>query len=135
MTERTNFDRFLHFDNLPKTPVCWAIFRKHAEVDLQELKRIQDKISKRGRLDDIDLQSVLSTYNGHTAFSIFARENKFHERMLIQMQEGEFEDEMQEDESYLENSLLRRLFRILNLPTPDMKPEAAKAKKEIIADN
>ena len=42
--------------------------------------------------------------------------------MLIQVQEEEFEPEMQEDETFLENNRLRRLFRVLSLPTPDLNP-------------
>lgn len=36
----------------------------------------------------------MSTYKGHTAFSVFAKSEKFHEQMLIQVQETEFEEEM-----------------------------------------
>ena len=36
------------------------------------------------------------------------------------MQEEEFEEEMQEDESLLENNLLRRLYRVLNVETPQL---------------
>ena len=96
MQDRENFDRKLDLkkSNLPETAICLGIFKKYAEIDIQELSRIQNKISKHGRLDNIDLQSVLSTYRGHTIFSIFAKETKFHEQMMIQMQEGEFEEEM-----------------------------------------
>ena len=120
MQDRVNYDIQLKFDNLPQTPICLSIFKKYAEVDLIELKRISDKIEKHGRLDNIDFQTILSTFKGHSAFSIFAVEEKFHEQMLIQVQEQEFEEEMQEDETTLENNMLRRLFSVLNLPTPDM---------------
>lgn len=63
----------------------------------------------------------MSSFQGHTAFSIFSNEVKFHEQVLIQIQEGDWLDEEQEDESILENNELRRLFRILTLPTPDIR--------------
>jgi len=63
---------------------------------------------------------MLCAFDDHTVFSIFADNVKFHEQVLIQVLEGEFPDEEQEDESLLENNLLRRLYRILTLPTPDM---------------
>jgi hypothetical protein len=57
---------------------------------------------------------------------------KFHEQMLIQINEGEFPEEEQEDESLLENNLLRRLYRILTLPTPDMvAPKRSAATTEL----
>ena len=43
--------------------------------------------------------------------------------MLVQVQETDFEDERQEDETELENNQLRRLYRVLVLPTPEMNPE------------
>jgi len=39
------------------------------------------------------------------------------------MQETEFEEEEQADESLLENNVLRRIYRVLNLQTPDMTGE------------
>lgn len=124
MQSRVTFDNVKKevFDELPKTPICLGIFRKYAEIDIQELERIQNKIST-GRLDNIDMQSLLSIYKGHSAFSIFAKEVKFHEQVLIQMQETEFEEEEQADESLLENNVLRRIYRVLNLQTPDMTGE------------
>ena len=73
-----------------------------------------------GRIDNIDMQSMLSIYKGHSAFSIFAKEVKFHEQLLTQMQETDFEDEEQEDETMLENNIRRRLYRVLTLQTPDI---------------
>ena len=115
MQQRVTFDQDVNLDELAKTPICLGSFKKYAEIDLQELERIQNKLSNQGRLDNIDMQSMLSVYKGHTAFSIFAKEVKFHEQMLIQMQEREFDEEEQEDESMLENNILRRLYRVLTL--------------------
>ena len=63
---------------------------------------------------------MLCVYRGHSAFSIFAQQVKFHEQMLIQIEEGEFPEEEQPDESFLESNILRRLFQVLNIQTPDM---------------
>ena len=38
-------------------------------------------------------------YEGHTIFSIFSHEEKLHEQILQQLQETEWEVEVQEDES------------------------------------
>ena len=48
------------------------LYRTHSYVDLEELKQIRDSLeSSRPRLNNIDLQSVISIYDGHTIFSIF----------------------------------------------------------------
>ena len=57
MQTRLNLDSTLtkkEFEKLPQTPICLSIFKKYAEIDLMELKRIQDRIDKHGRLDNID---------------------------------------------------------------------------------
>ena len=121
MQTRLNLDSTLtkkDFEKLPQTPICLSIFKKYAEIDLIELKRIQDKIDKHGRLDNIDFQTILGTFKGHSAFSIFSESEKFHEQMLNQVLEDEFEQEMQEDETFVENNRLKRLFRVLMMPTP-----------------
>jgi len=77
-------------------------------------------VSKK-RLDDVDLQSAICIYDGHTIFSIFNDHDKMMEQILTQLDEGEWEPEVLEDESEIQNDVLRRLFRILNLPTPLMQ--------------
>ena len=72
------------------------------------------------------MQTALCTFDSHTLFSIFADKVKFHEQMLEQVNDTEFSEEEQEDESLLENNILRRLYRVLTLPTPDMKLEDSK---------
>ena len=48
---------------------------------------------------------MLCVYEGHhTAFSIFGNDVKFHEQMLVQVCEGDFPEEIQEDETELENN-------------------------------
>ena len=97
--DRQIFNRKIKMDMLPRTPVCYGIFKKCAEIDLQELHRIQSKLTGQSKLDKIDMQTALSTFGEHTVFSIFAQSVKFHEQMLQQIQEGEFPEEEQEDES------------------------------------
>ena len=45
--------------------------------------------------------------------------------MLAQVLEEEFVEELQEDETLLENNKLRRLYRILTMPTPQMNPPSS----------
>lgn len=100
-----------------KTP-CVSMFRNHSEIDIVELVRISDVLSKKKRLDDVDMQAVTSMFDCHTVFSIFSNEEKFHEQILTQITEREWPNEVQEDESEIQNNILRRLYRILTMPTP-----------------
>ena len=88
---------------------------------MQELKRISSKFKGSARLDNIDLQTALCTFKDHTVFSIFSENTKFHQQVLTQVLEEEFPEEEQEDEQMLENNVLRRLYRILTMPTPDLE--------------
>jgi len=77
--ERKVFKRDFKWDKIPRSPVCLGIFKKYAEVDLQELCRIQTKTAGQSKLDNIDLQTTLCTFNQHTIFSLFAHSVKLHE--------------------------------------------------------
>ena len=54
MQKRLNFDEALNFNDLKQTPICYSVFKTHAEVDLVELERVLRKIQKRSRLENID---------------------------------------------------------------------------------
>lgn len=71
-------------------------------------------------MDDIDIESVLSTYEGHTIFSIFADQINVFEKILMQLDDMEFPEEDNFDGQDCENSILRRLYRIMNLPVTDL---------------
>ena len=118
--ERMIFDKNIDYDSLIKTPVCHNMFRGFAEVDLVELQRIQNILENNRKLDNIDMQTVVSLFDGHTIFSIFNKDERLHQQIYSQIDEGEWPDEEQEDETEVQNNVLRRLYRILTIPTPDM---------------
>ena len=66
------------------------------------------------------MTTILSSYEGHTIFSIFWDSIDIYEQILNQLQEEEFPQEEDFNGLDCENSKLRRLFRILNLPTSDL---------------
>ena len=63
---------------------------------------------------------MLSTYEGHTIFSIFFDSIAVYELILMQLREMEFPSEEDFDGLDVENGSLRRLYRALNLPTGDL---------------
>ena len=61
----------------------------------------------------IDLETILSTYEGHTIFSIFWDSMSIYEQILNQLKETEFLEQENIDHQECENEKLRRLYRIL----------------------
>ena len=96
-------------------------------IELRALKKILDR---RGKIDKIDEQTMTCQYENHTIFSIFHDEVKLHEAILQQLDETDYPDELQEDETELQNNVLRRLYRVLILPVPNMKPTGKKISKK-----
>ena len=74
----------------------------------------------------IDMTNKMWNLNNAIGKYNFSKEVKYHEQVLIQVQEGDWFEEEQEDETFLENNELRRLFRILTLPTPDILEKSVK---------
>lgn len=105
------------------------LFRTFSELDLWQIKNISDTLDKRNKLTKIDSNTILTTFEGHTIFSIFWDRIQVFEQILSQLQEEEFEDEDDSNGQDTENSRLRRLYRILNLPTMDLTHYKKKAKK------
>ena len=67
------------------------------------------------------MDTILATYEGHTIFSIYLYQFEVYQKILSQLNEIEFEDETDASKKSLENSTLRRLHRILKMPTMDLK--------------
>ena len=72
---------------------------------------------------------MLSTYEGHTIFSIFFDNIAVYEQILAQLGDMEFPSEEDFNGMDVENSTLRRLYRVLNLPTSDLLKYKAKKNK------
>ena len=51
--------------------ISGMLFRTFSEVDLFELKRIQEAIEKRKKIPKIDMEAIVSNFEGHTIFSVF----------------------------------------------------------------
>ena len=130
--DRVFFDRLpdKEMKKLKKTPVCSSMFRSYSEVDIVELRAIQKILKNRGKLDKIDFQAMTCQFESHTIFSIFHDEERLHEKILLQIDEGDWPEEMQEDETEIQHNQLRRMYRVMILPVPDMKPTVKKVKTQ-----
>lgn len=47
------------------------LFRTFSAVDMFELKGIYDALKRRQKIPVIDMEAIVSNYDGHTIFSIF----------------------------------------------------------------
>ena len=77
------------------------MFRGHAEVDMIELRALKKILDRRGKINNIDQQTMTCQFENHTIFSIFHDEERLHEAILQQLDETEYPDELQEDETEL----------------------------------
>ena len=71
------------------------------------------------------MDTMLSTYEGHTIFSIYWNALDLYNTIADQLESQVFDEVMIEKKSY-ENPTLRRLYRVLKIPSMDLKPEISK---------
>ena len=98
------------------------VYRTYSEVDLLEIQDIKNTLEKKEDMIYIDMETILSTYEGHTIFSIFQHYFEVYEKIYSQIREQEFKPESNVKKEEIENTALRRLHRILNMPTTDLQP-------------
>ena len=55
------------------------LFRTFSEIDIEELRNVYDAIDERRKIDEIDRESIVCTYEGHTVFSIFSDYDSVYE--------------------------------------------------------
>ena len=61
------------------------IYRTYSEVELLELEDIKKALKDREDVDYIDLETIFSTYEGHTIFSIFQHYYDVYEKVYKQL--------------------------------------------------
>ena len=74
--------------------------------------------------------TILATYQGHTVFSIFLYRLEAYENLLEDLSSREFDEQLNILHKPAENSFLRRLYRIINMPTADLKINSGKLRAE-----
>ena len=77
-----------------------------------------------------DDETILATYEGHTIFSIFLYKMEVYEKILESIEKREFEEELDIYQKPAENSFLKRLYRIISMPTDDLKVTSAQLVQE-----
>ena len=99
--------------------ISGRLFRTFSEIDLFELKKVSEAILHRKRMPSIDMKAIVSIFEGHTIFSIFQEHIDVYEQILYQLQQREFPSSEDFNGLTAENPYLRRLHRILLIPTSD----------------
>ena len=59
-----------------------SIFRSHSYLDLIQLDTLSHKMKQKENIHDIDAETVLATYEGHTFFSLFFDKIMIYEKIL-----------------------------------------------------
>lgn len=115
--------------------ISGMLFRTFSEIDLFELKKVCTAVRNRTKIQKIDDQAIISTYEGHTIFSIFQDNIDVYEQILLQLEQKEFTEYINANGDCLENGYLRRLHRILTLPTADWFDTKELRENMIAAEN
>ena len=77
-------------------------------------------------MPEIDLETILSVYEGRNIFSIYFDQIQVYEQIHSQLTDQEFEPEENFQGAEIENSFLRRLLQVLRLPATDLNREGKK---------
>ena len=105
--------------------ISGMLFRTFSAVDMFELKGIYDALKRRQKIPEIDMEAIVSNYDGHTIFSIFQYEVQVYEQILKQLTEKDWPLSEDFNGNEVENDYLRRLHRTLLTPTADWKDSLA----------
>ena len=112
--------------------ISGMLFRTFSAVDMFELKGIFDALKRRQHIPEIDMEAIVSNYDGHTIFSIFQSEVQVYEQILKQLTEKDWPESEDFNGNEVENGYLRRLHRTLLTPTADWK-DSEEERKALIA--
>ena len=69
-------------DKPTKYKISGILFRSFTEMDLKQLDNIAESIQNRTKIDKIDISAMLSTYEGHSIFSLFFDRIEVYEQIL-----------------------------------------------------
>ena len=110
-----------YLDGSKRDFITGMLFRSYSEVDIFELKTISQALHNRLKIPEVDLESILGYFEGHSIFSIFQDEIEVYEHLQKQIEQSDFPIETNSIGEQFENSFLRRLHRVMSLPTKDWK--------------
>ena len=105
------------------------VWRTYSFINLLDLEHARLQMEKEEEFSFND-ESILATYEGHTVFSIFLYKLQAYEKILDQLKGRDFEDEINIFSKPSENGFLRRLYRILSLPTEELQIKGNKKLSE-----
>ena len=114
-TEKEKFTKY-HI----KYKISGMLYRTFSELDLFELLRIQKSAANHLTINYIDPEAILANYEGHTIFSIFFDRIEVFDQIYDQIDSEDYPSKLDVNGFKVENSYLRRLHRVLNLPTTDL---------------
>ena len=96
------------------------IYRTCTEIDLHEVDHANKWLQANKPLPEIDPETILCNFDGHTIFSIFFEHIKMFDAVYDQVREMDLEQEYDLLGNRVENNFTRRLFKILSLPTEEL---------------
>ena len=103
-------------------------YKTYSESDIMSLKRVKEELELRRPLANLDLQCLLSTYLGQTAFSM-QEQNILFQTIENVLKNADIEPDLDQDEHEIESHIFRRLFQILMTPIPILMHKKADNQK------
>ena len=89
-----------------------GLYRSFCEIDLQEVKRIQQTLQQKRKFKSFDIKALFASFGGHSIFSLFEGEIMLFRAILHTLEEQGYKNQDDEDEE-IEHPDLRRINQIL----------------------
>ena len=112
---------FSRENNQDSTTFSGKLYRTCSELDLLELAQLNQQLDRRTqKLRDIDPNTILGTFGGHTIFSLYSDEISVYRLLLKQISNREYPSSEDADGGQIKNEWLSRLMRLLLIPVTDL---------------
>jgi hypothetical protein len=66
----------------PVRNISGMVFRTYSELDILQLSQVNKDLKDKRKIKDIDHETILSTFEGHTIFSIYFDDIRVYEAIL-----------------------------------------------------
>ena len=96
------------------------LYTMYTPMDLLAINEFQNALETVSKLPEIDLETILATFEGQTIYSIFFEDISAYEYITSKLKDAEFEDE-ERNGMAIEDEILRRLMQLLQMPVRQLQ--------------
>ena len=103
-----------------RTIFTGKVYRTCTELDFLELVSVNRFIDRNMKIKEIDPDTILSTFGGHTVFSLYSDEINVFKSIQKQLRKGDYPTQESSDGRTMINEYLTRLICLLQIPVTDL---------------